>query len=85
MERWNGRSGEQRTAPPAARKPGILTTEFWSVAGALTASLTASMKAEEASVRIAGIVGTACLGCVLGGLYIWSRTQVKTWGNGGGP
>lgn len=66
------------------RKPGILTTEFWSVAGALAASLATCMLAAEPSVRIAGIVAMACLGCVLGGLYIWSRTQVKTWGNGGG-
>lgn len=66
-------------------KPGVRTTEFWSVVATLAASLAACLQAEESSVRIAGIVAMACVGCVLGGLYIWSRTRVKTHENGGGP
>lgn len=60
------------------QRPGALTSEFWSVVGAMTASLTVCLQAEEAGVRITGIVALASVGCVLGGIYIWSRTRVKT-------
>ena len=76
-----------RTRPEprsASAKPGVLTTEFWSVVGVLAASLTTALQADEASVRIAALIAMACLGSVLGGLYIWSRTRVKTSSTGEG-
>ena len=87
MASTNGVNSLQAIAPrprtrPERTKPGVLTTEFWSVVGVLTTSLAAALQADEASVRIAALIAMACLGCVLGGLYIWSRTRVKTSGHG---
>jgi hypothetical protein len=85
MESTSEKKRTRRSARGRTAKPGVQTTELWTVVGVLTASLAACLDADEPGVRIAGIVAMACLGCVLGGLYIWSRTKVKTASHDGGP
>ncbi len=67
----------------APQKPGLLTTELWSFVVSLVASLTACLQAQDPGVQIAGVAALATVCCVLGGIYIWSRTQIKTRDRGG--
>ena len=73
-------TGKHLGRPPRARrpvKPGILTSELWTTVGALAAALATCLAAEDRTVQLAALGSLTCLGCVLGGLYIWSRTRVK--------
>jgi hypothetical protein len=58
----------------------VRTTEFWSLLGVLATALAACLTAEDRWVKLAALGTLTCLGCVLGGFYIWSRTRVKTGG-----
>ncbi|MBI4604680.1 MAG: hypothetical protein HY721_22185 [Planctomycetes bacterium] len=78
----NGRDGASKApgptrpdAPPA--KPGVRTSELWTVVGTLATALAVSLGSENGWVQIAALGSMTCLGCVLGAAYIWSRTVVK--------
>jgi hypothetical protein len=58
-------------------KPGIQTSELWTTVGALAAALATCLASDDRAVKLAALGSLTCLGCVLGGLYIWSRTRMK--------
>ena len=80
LNNMNGRdrpaNGKSMVTAPA--KPGVLTSELWSVVFTVGAAVASCLTAEDRTVQLAALGAMTLLGCVLGGLYIWSRTRVKT-------
>ncbi len=64
--------------PGAEPKPGFATSEFWSVVAAVATAFAACFSSGDRWVQIAALGALTVLGSVLGGLYVWSRTMVKT-------
>ncbi len=62
-----------------ASKPGFKTSELWSVAAALGTAVVACLSSDDRWVKIAALGALSVLGSVLGGLYVWSRTRLKSF------